>query len=107
MKASGWSSGNGTFGIRVGTSNRDRHFDPSWREIEVEIDGHSHRFTLTPGFWNKCPEFRDSGGTAIKDWLSTHYTIDWLTGKPPQFQLTPVGVAKFRLVAKERDVRGS
>jgi hypothetical protein len=61
---SAWSSGRGTFGIRVGNPNRDRHFDRSWTEIEVEIDGNWRPFKLTRGFWNKCPEFRDSGGTS-------------------------------------------
>jgi hypothetical protein len=99
MEVSAWSGGNGTFGIRVGVPNRDRHFDPSWTEIEVEIDGRPYRFALTPGFWNKCPEFRDAGAAIIRDWLRRHHTLDWLTGKPPRFQLLPLGGGGFRLVA--------
>ncbi len=98
MEASAWSSGSGTFGIRVGFPNRTLHFDRLWTEIEVEIDGQPHRFALTPGFWNKCPEFRDSGSTAIRDWLRRHHTLDWPTGQPPRFQLVPLGEGRFRLV---------
>ena len=98
MEASAWSSGNGTFGIRVGFPNRDRHFDRSWTEIEIEVDGQLHRFALTPGFWNKCPEVRDSGSTAIRDWLRQNRTLNWQTGEPPRFQLVPIGAGRFRLV---------
>lgn len=99
MEASAWSSSRGTFGIRVGIKNRDRHFKRSWTEIEVEIDGHSYRFSLTPGFWNKCPEFRDSGTAVIREWLQRHHTLKWPTGHPPRFQLFPLGGGRFRLVA--------
>ena len=99
MQASAWKGGGGyTYGIRVGSANRDSFFDKSWTEIEVEIDGQAHRFTLTPGFWNKCPEFRDSGASVIRDWLRQNHTLDWLKGKPPQVELIPLGGNRFRLV---------
>ncbi len=47
MRVSAWSNGAGTYGIRVGRSNRDDHFDTSWSQIEVEIDGENHVFELT------------------------------------------------------------
>jgi hypothetical protein len=99
VEASAWSSGGGTFGIRVGMRNRDRLFDRSWSQIEVEIDGQFQTFVLTPGFWNKCPEFRDSGGTVIRDWLRQLHTLDWPSGEPPRFQLLPLGGGRFRLLA--------
>ena len=98
MKASAWSDGRGTFGIRVGIPNRDQHFHRSWTMIEVEIDGRAHTFALTAGFWNRCPEFRDSGATVIRDWLKRHHTLNWPTGEPPRFQLLPLGGNRFRLV---------
>jgi len=98
MEVSAWSSGSGTFGIRVGNVNRDRYFDRSWTVIDVEIDGQPHRFRLTPGFWRKCPEFRDSGATVIRDWLRRNHTLNWPTGEPPRFQLLPLGGARFRLI---------
>jgi hypothetical protein len=99
MEVSAWSSGGSTYGIRVGTANRDRYFDPNWTAIEVEIEGEVHRFAVTPAFWKQCPEFRDSGGTVIRDWLQRHGTLDWPSGHPPQFQLLPLGGQRFRLVA--------
>ena len=78
MEASAWFGGRkkgshapdvGTFGIRVGIPNRQRYFDPSWTEIEVEMDGHAEVFQLTSGFWRNCPEFRDSGSPRIREWL--------------------------------------
>jgi hypothetical protein len=98
MEVSAWSSGSSTFGIRVGIPNRNLHFDRAWKEIEVEIDGRPHRFALTAGFWNRCPEFRDSGGTVIRDWLLLHHTLDWPAGEPPRFQLLPLGGCRFRVV---------
>lgn len=97
MEATGWSSGSGTFGIRVGMSNRDKHFLRSWTRIEVEIDGQVCEFKLTPGFWNKCPEFRDSGSTVIRDWLQRQHMTKWPSGRPPRFQLEPLGDGRFRL----------
>jgi len=52
MEVSAWSNGRGTYSIQVGIPNRDKHFDPAWTVIEVEIDGHARRFPLTPPFWN-------------------------------------------------------
>jgi hypothetical protein len=98
MEASAWSNGGDTFGIRVGIRNRDLYFDRSWTEIVVEIDGQYHRFDLKPSFWNKYPELRDSGGTAIRNWLQQHFTLDWPNGEPPRFQLLPLGEGRFRLV---------
>src|SRR5438128_1051802 len=99
MQASAWNDGANTYGIRVGMSNRDRYFDPTWKVIEVEIDGRSHQFALTPGFWNQCPEFRDRGSTVIREWLRLHHTLDWPSGNPPQFELVSLGSNRFRLVS--------
>jgi hypothetical protein len=98
MEVRAWSSGGGTYGIRVGIPNRNKYFDPAWTRIEVLIDGHSYEFALTPGFWNKCPEFRDSGCTVIREWLQQHHTLEWPKRSPPRFQLLPLSSASFRLV---------
>jgi hypothetical protein len=99
MEATAWSSSKGTFGIRIGIGNRDRYFKRSWTEVEIEMDGISHSVALTRGFWNKCPEFRDSGTTLLRDWLQRHRRLKWPTGHPPRFQLFPLGGPRFRLVA--------
>jgi hypothetical protein len=99
MIVSAWTNGGGrTYGIRVGYENRQRFFDPIWRWIEVEIEGNLHRFQLTPGFWDHCPEFRDSGTTVIQEWLRRNYRIPWERGNPPQFALEIVGTQRFKLI---------
>ena len=101
MKASAWNGGGGSvFGVRVGAANRDQYFRPHWTEIEVEIDGQWHQFALTTGFWNKCPEFRDKGTPVIREWLRSHFTLNWPIGHPPRFQLQPMGGNRFRLVVE-------
>ena len=98
MQVRAWNDGGNTYGIRVGIPNRDAHFDATWTEIEVEIEGTFHRFSLTPGCWNHCPEFRDRGSPVIREWLRTHHVLDWPRGDPPQFELVPLAGNRFRLV---------
>ena len=99
MRASAWmGSGGGQFGVYVGTVNRRNYFDPTWKQIEVEIDGRLCPFALTPGFWNHCTEFRDRGEPVIRNWLQRHHTTDWERGSPPEFELLPLGDGKFRLI---------
>ena len=98
MQASAWNDGGNTYGIRVGLPNRDRYFDPEWSEIEVELDGRFHTFKLTPSFWRRCPEFRDSGEPIIREWLRRHRSLDWPRGRPPKMELVPLGNGRFRLL---------
>src|SRR5687768_8744688 len=98
MQASAWRGGSTAapiYGIRVGISNRDEYFDEDWHEIEVEVDGHPQRFGITPGFWNKCPEFRDRGSPVIREWLRRHHTLNWTKGQPPEVRLVPLGGRRF------------
>jgi hypothetical protein len=97
MRATAWSNGGGTYGIRVGLRNRDRYFDPNWSSVDVEIDDEVYTFSLTAGFWNRCPEFRDRGAPIIRDWLSSHKTLTWPTRKPPSVELVPLSGNRFRL----------
>jgi hypothetical protein len=98
MIVSAWTNGGGrTYGIRIGVDNRQRFFDCAWDWIEVEIDGNPYKFQLTPGFWNHCPELRDSGRPVIQDWLRRNYKIPWEECKPPRFTLEVVGNRCFRL----------
>jgi hypothetical protein len=98
MNATAWNDGGNTYGIRVGFSNRDRFFEASWTEIEVEIDGEPHRFPITRGFWNRCPEFRDRGSSVIREWLRRHHTTEWPKRQPPRVELLPLGGNRFRLI---------
>lgn len=98
MRATAWSNGGGTYGIRVGFPNRDKFFQRSWDDIEVEIDGKAHRFVLTSGFWNRCPEFRDSGAPVIREWLRRQGGLEWPKRHPPRVELLPLGDNRFRLM---------
>lgn len=98
IKARAWNDGGSTYGIRVGVANREEFFDRSWTEIEVEIDGQFHRFALTPGFWRRCPEFRDRSRPLIREWLRRHRTLKWAHRNPPQVELLALGDGRFRLL---------
>lgn len=97
MQVTAWSNGNGIYGIRVGRANRERFFQSSWKEIEVDIVGGMHKFRLTRGFWEDCPEFRDSREIPIETWLRQEFVLPWPPGVPPKFLLLPQGDAKFKL----------
>ena len=99
MLATAWNDGRTTYGVRVRRADRDRYFREVWTEIQVELDGHVHRFRLTPSFWRRCSEFRDSGSPLIRRWLARHHSTEWESGSPPRFVLTPLGENRFRLEA--------
>jgi hypothetical protein len=90
MQASAWNDGKNTYGIRVGKPNREKYFDPEWKKIEIEIDGHFHTFDLTPSFWRNCPEFRDSGEPVIREWLQRNHSLEWPRYQPPKVELVPL-----------------
>lgn len=97
MKVTTWH-GSGVYGIRIGNANRDLYFNPSWTEIQVEMDGQLQTFGLSKGFWHKCPEFRDRGSSFIKDWLQKHKTLDWPRQQTPKMELIQLSANKFRLI---------
>ena len=97
MEVSTWF-GSKTYGVRIGAANRDLYFARNWSEIEVAMDGQFHQFSLTKGFWHKCPEFRDCGKPVIKEWLQRHKTIEWPRSHPPRMSLIPLGDNKFQLI---------
>ena len=94
MQVKAWSGGNTTYGIRIGFPNRKQFFDLAWTEIIVEIDGQTHHFPLTPGFWNRCPEFRSP---IIREWFAHHQILKWPRGNPPVFELQYLDGNRFRL----------
>ena len=104
MKVTAWSDGHSTYGIRVGKKLRDEYFETVWTEIEVEIEGHSHKFKLTRGFWNHCAEFRDSGSTVIRDWMNVKGVLNWQKGHPPRFELTHIDRNRFKLSYRNPDL---
>jgi hypothetical protein len=98
MYVTAWNNGASVYGIRVGYQNRDLHFDRSWTHVEIEMDGRVERFNLTPGFWNDCPEFRDSGPAVIREWLTRRNLETWPVRRPPRFWLHHDRLNVFSLV---------
>ena len=94
MRVTAWSNGSRAYGISVGHANRDRYFCRSWSSIEVEIGGQFSVFSLTKGFWGKCPEFR---GPQIREWFRERKLVCWPKGHPPAFELVSLGGNRFRL----------
>lgn len=92
MKVSIWKGG--TYGIRVFRKDLLRFFDPRWKEVIIEIEGHSEQKSLSRTFWTTCPELR---GGLIGKWIQTNGLTEWDKGHPPRVQLIPLGQNRFRL----------
>lgn len=102
MKVSGWSKGSANnrtgagYGVRIPYDDRDRYFQRSWGSVEVVLDdGRIVDISLSEKFWTTCPELR---GSMIGRWMLDLGVIPWAKGKPPEFDLEPIGDRRFRLV---------
>ena len=93
MKVSAWA-GNASYGIRVGELNRERHFCHSWSSVKVDIDNMWIELPLSSSFWRNCPEIR---GKPIASWFQKQGLVPWDKGRPPTFELVPLGERRFRL----------
>lgn len=102
MIASAWKSqGAGsigrstTYGLRVGSDNRDRYFDRSWTMVTIELpSGMVLDLPLHFGFWRGCPEVK---GPGFREWFETQGLLTWPYGQPPRYRLTPTGRARFKV----------
>ncbi len=101
MKVSGWSNStpnNRTgagYGVRVHYDDRDHYFQRHWGSVEVVLDdGEVVDVSLPETFWTTCPELKSS---VIGRWMLNQRAIPWANGKPPQFNLEPLGDLRFRL----------
>ncbi|WP_292384383.1 hypothetical protein [Methanoculleus sp. UBA430] len=101
MKVSCWSNGtpNGHtgagYGIRISYDDRDRYFQRSWGSVEVVLDnGEVVDVSLSEKFWATCPELKSA---VIGRWMLDLGVIPWAKGKPPEFDLEPIGDRRFRL----------
>ena len=101
MKVSGWSKGSANnrtgagYGVGIKRRDRDRHFPRSWGSVEVVLDnGEVVDVSLSEKFWTTCPELRSS---TIGRWMLDLGVIPWAKGKPPEFDLEPIGDRIFGL----------
>jgi hypothetical protein len=101
MKVSGWSNSTPNdrtgagYGVGIKRRDRDRYFQRNWGSVEVVLDdGEVVDVSLSEKFWTACPELRSS---AIGRWMLNQGAIPWAKGKPPEFDLEPIGDRRFRL----------
>ncbi len=101
MKVSGWSNSTSNdrtgagYGVRIRYNDRDRYFQRNWGSVEVVLDGGEVvNVSLSGTFWTTCPELKSS---VIGRWMINQGVIPWVEGKPPQFDLEPIGDQRFRL----------
>lgn len=95
MRATGWCSGGGVYGVGVSKTDRDAHFERHWRSVTLRLPDGEARVDITPSFWRCCTELRSS---EIRDWLLAKGLAPWPKRKPPVFELVPDGDASFRIV---------
>ena len=63
--------------------------------MEVVLDnGEVVDVSLSEKFWTTCPELRS---VVIGRWMLNQGIIPWSKGKPPEFDLEPIGDRRFRL----------
>ena len=101
MIVTGWSNGapnnsaGAGYGIRITKEDRDKHFQKEWSSVSIYLDnGTVLDVTLTPSFWKRCHELRNSG---IGQWLLDNELAPWPRGKPPKLKLQLTKKRIFRL----------
>ncbi len=90
-------SGRGSvFGLRVREEDRSIWFRPGWRWVTVWLDRGPWpaAIPVTESFWEESPELRSR---RLKGFLERLGLERWEAGKPPHFQLEPLGGGAFRL----------
>ena len=104
MKVSGWSNSTSNehtgagYGAPVPYNDRDRYFQRDRDFVEVALDtGEVAEVSLSETFWTTSPELRSS---AIGRWMLDLGVIPRAKGKPPQFDLEPIGNRRFRLARR-------
>ncbi len=88
-----------SYGLRIGTSDREKFFDREWEAVVVEFEGSDSETVVNVGkgsFWT--PGCGELISTDIRDWLYKTGVVDtWEKGHPPRLILKSVGEARFRL----------
>ena len=102
MQVTAWKNGvhnksGVAYGLTVHNSDRDRHFNPTWSTITLELPGQAKPVEVNVekgSFWKKCPHLINFH---IREWLKEHGYVPWERGQPPKFQLKKVGERRFKL----------
>lgn len=98
MRATGWHNGGPSetpagYGIKFTADDRDRHFDPAWESVVLEMEGFGRTVIgLSESFWRKCSELRSAD---VGRWLLNAGAAPWTSGSPPTITVDPLGEARF------------
>ena len=98
VRATAWHNGGppsapAGYGIKFSTQDRDRHFDPKWSAVTIEMEGGgSALVALTPSFWRSCSELRSAD---IGRWLLETGAAPWPSRHPPGIAVNHVGENRF------------
>jgi hypothetical protein len=106
MVWSAWNNGahrdtGAGYGFKVPIPDRDRHFRPEWKTVQLELPSASasslHEINVSKkSFWSDtCHELisRDIGR-----WLIAQGLAPWPKGTPPRFLVESVGDRSFRIL---------
>jgi hypothetical protein len=110
MRATGWHGGGSTtdpggYGIRFSAQDRQKHFDPLWETVILEMDGdRSTTITLNPSFWRSCSELRSAD---IGQWLLDAQVAPWSKGAPPGIAVNRIADNRFSARVLKPHVLGS
>ena len=82
--------------LKESIEDRDAFFDKSWETVILELPNKSETIEINiakPSFWNKtCRELISQD---IGLWLQSEGRAPWTKGKPPKFELIPIGQKNF------------
>jgi len=103
MIVTGWNNGqpnNNTgagYGLRISKKDRSKYFRKSWNSVKIELeDGEVVTVSLANSFWRNCTELRSS---SIGKWMLEKGFAPWQKGKPPKFELIPIGEMEFKVTS--------
>lgn len=109
VRATGWHNGSALtdpagYGIRLTARDRDTYFEPTWKTVTVEMDGHEPAIvTIAPSFWRSCPELRSAD---IGRWLLDAQAAPWAKGSPPGIAVELVADNRFAIRVLKRRTLG-
>jgi len=89
------------YGLKVSIPDRDLHFQRAWKTVSITLpNGVETEVNIDKGsFWNgTCRELISK---QIGKWLLESGNAPWPLGKPPRFELAPLGGRLFILDGKE------
>lgn len=98
MHATAWHNGGSPldpagYGIKFTEQTRDKHFDPAWETVILELHGdESTAIALSPSFWRSCSELRSAD---VGRWLLKAEAAPWPKGSPPGIAVDPVAGNRF------------